>query len=78
MAVAAIDAAVGAILNEMLVELGVQNAFRKRLLQIVSKSILGKHFLRIAPGKKLVQKFFLDSHLMILLFSIIMASAQNF
>ncbi|WP_287298510.1 hypothetical protein, partial [Mesorhizobium sp.] len=37
-----------------------------------------KHFIRIAAGKQLVQKFLLDSHVMILFLSIIMASRTEF
>lgn len=54
MAVAAVDTAYAAFLLEMLVELSIQNALRKRLLQIVEQSVLGNHLIRIAAGKQLV------------------------
>ena len=61
----------------MLVKLGVQNPLRKRLLQVVEQPVLGKHLVRIATRKQLVQNFLLNSHVMILL-SIIMASRTKF
>lgn len=77
MGIAAIGAAVGAVVLEVLVEFSVQNPFRKRLLQVVEQSILGKHLIRIAAGKQLVQKFLLDSHVMILSFPSSWPRAQN-
>jgi hypothetical protein len=40
---------------QMLVQLGAQDALRKRLLQIVEQTVLGKKFRRIAAVEKLVQ-----------------------
>jgi len=61
----------------MLIQFGVQNAFRKRLLQIVQKAVLREHLARITASQKLVQKFFLDSHVMILSFPSSWPHAQN-
>jgi hypothetical protein len=49
----------------------------QRFLQLVEQTFLGKDLARIAPGKQLVQKLFLNRHVMILL-SIIMASSTKF
>ena len=38
-------------------------------LQIVEQPVPGKNLIRIAASKQLVQKFLLDSHVMILSFS---------
>ena len=57
MAVATIAGPFGALVLEVLVELGVQNALRKRLLQIVEQPISGKHLIAIAASKELVQEF---------------------
>src|SRR4029450_2539075 len=59
------------------VELGVQNALRQRLLQLLDKPVLAEQLLRIASRQKLVHNLFLGSHLMILL-SISMASRTQF
>ena len=77
MAVAAIGAAFGAFVLKVLVKLGVQNPLRKRLLQLVQQPVLGKHLIRIAARKQLVQKFLLDSHVMILSFPSSWPRAQN-
>ena len=77
MAVAAIGAALGAFILEVLIKLGVQNPLRQRLLQVVEQTVLGKHLIRIAPGKQLVQKFLLDSHVMIRSFPSSWPRAQN-
>jgi hypothetical protein len=53
----------------MLVELGVQNALRQRLLRFVNQPILVENVLRIAAGQKLVQDVLFDSHLMLPRFS---------
>lgn len=52
----------------MLVEFGVQNALRQRLLQIVDQPVTGENLLRIASRQKLVQKLFVDGHAMVLSF----------
>ncbi|ESZ60199.1 hypothetical protein X727_30980 [Mesorhizobium sp. L103C119B0] len=77
MAVAAIGSATGAFVLEMLVEFGVQNALRKRLLQVVEQPVLGEHLVGIAAGKQLVQKFLVYSHVMILSFPSSWPQAQN-
>ncbi|MGX1101541.1 hypothetical protein ACSSVZ_005611 [Amorphus sp. MBR-141] len=61
----------------MLVQLDVQDALRKRLLQIVDAAVLGKNLVRIAPSQQLIQLLLFNSHVMILL-SIIMASRTKF
>jgi hypothetical protein len=66
-----------AFIFKVLVQLGDQNAHRKRLLQIVEQPVSGKHLVRIAASKELVQKFFLDSHVMILSFPSSWPRAQN-
>lgn len=65
------------LIAEVLVKLGVQNALRKRLLQIVEQTVTRKYLVRVAAGQQPVQKFFLDCHAMILLL-IIMASRTEF
>lgn len=40
---------------QMLVQLRVQNALRKRLLQIVEQTVTGKHLVRVAAGEQPVQ-----------------------
>ena len=77
MAVASIGAALGAFVIEVLVEFGVQYPLRQRLLQLVQQPVLGKHLTRIAARKQLVQKFLLDSHVMILSFPSSWPRAQN-
>jgi 16S rRNA G527 N7-methylase RsmG len=77
MAVATIDVPLGALVLKVLVELGAQNALRKRLLQVVKQTLLGENLVRITTGKQLVQKFFLDSHVMILSFPSSWPRAQN-
>src|SRR6188474_1005866 len=76
-AVAAVGIAFGPLFPKMFVELGVQNALRQRLLQLLNKPVLAKQLLRIASRQKLIYNLFLDSHLMILL-SISMASRTQF
>lgn len=49
--VATIGAAIAAFLVEMIVKPGVQNALRKRLLQIVEQPVPGKDLARVAYGK---------------------------
>lgn len=78
MAVTAIGIPLGVLVLKVLVEFSVQNPFRKRLLQVVEQSVLGKHLIRIAAGKQLVQKFLLDSHVMILSFPSSWASRTEF
>ena len=68
MAVAAIGAAFNSLTIQVLVEFGIQNSLRECLLQVVKQAVLCKNLVRIAAGKQLVQKFFLDSDVMILLF----------
>ena len=41
--------------TKMLIQFRIQNAFRKRLLQIIQQAVLGKQFPRIAASQKLVQ-----------------------
>src|SRR3954453_3513905 len=53
------------LILEMLIKLDIQNALRQRLPEIVQKPILGKNLVRVMTGKQLVQKFLLDSHVMI-------------
>ena len=77
MAVAAVAAARGAFILEVLIKLGVQNPLRQRLLQVVEQTVLGKNLIRIAPGKQLVQKFLLDRHVMIRSFPSSWPRAQN-
>ena len=77
MAVAPIGVAGGALVLKMLVQFGVQNAFRKRLLQIVEQPVSGKYLIRITTGKELVQQFFLNSHVMILSLPSSWPRAQN-
>ena len=62
---------------EMLVKLGIQDPLRQRLLQIVEQAVLAENLGRITPGKKLVQKFLFDSHVMIRSFSSSWPPAQN-
>jgi hypothetical protein len=57
--------ALGAVAVQVLVELGIQNPFRQRLLQLVDQSILVEYLLRIAAGQQLVQQVFLDCHMML-------------
>ena len=76
-AVATVGVAAGVFVAEMLIECGLQNPLRKRLLQIVEQPTLGKHLVRIATAKQLVQKFLLDSHVMILSFPSSWPHAQN-
>ena len=59
MVVAAIGAAFNPLTIQVLVEFGIQNPLRQCLLQVVKQAVLRKHFIRIAAGKQLVQKFFL-------------------
>ena len=54
-----------AVAVQVLVELGVQNPLRQRLLQFVDQPILVEYILRIAAGQKLVQQVFLDCHMML-------------
>ena len=77
MAVAAIGAAFNPLTIQVLVEFGIQNPLRQCLLEVVKQAVLRKHFIRIAAGKQLVQKFFLDRHVMILLFPSSWPHAQN-
>ncbi len=44
-----------ALAVQMLVELGIENALGKRLLQLVNQAILVENVLRITAGQKLVQ-----------------------
>ncbi len=76
-AVAAVGVAFDPLFPKVLVELGVQNALRQRLLQLVNEPVLSEQLLRIASCQKLVQNLFFDSHVMILL-SISMASRTQF
>jgi hypothetical protein len=77
MAIAAIVVALGTLILQVLVKLGVQNTLRKRLLQIVEQPVLGEHLARIAAGKQLVKQFSLDSHVMIRSFPSSWPRAQN-
>jgi len=77
MAVTAIVTALSTLIVNVLVKLRIQNARRKRLLQIVMQPVLGEHLVRIAARKQLVQKFSLDSHVMILSFLSSWPCAQN-
>lgn len=77
MAVAAIVAAIGTLILQMLVKLDVQNPLRKRLLQIVEQPVLGEHLAQIAAGQQLVKQFSLDSHVMIRSFPSPWPRAQN-
>ena len=54
-AVAVIGLALNAVGVQMLVELGIQDPLRERLLQLVNQPVFIEHVLRIAPGQKLVQ-----------------------
>src|SRR6187200_1247871 len=76
-AVAAVGVALGPLFHKMFVELGVQNALRQRLRQLLDKPVLAEQLLRVTSRQKLVHNLFLDSHLMILL-SISMASRTQF
>ena len=58
-AVAVIGLALNAVIVQMLVELGIQDPLRERLLQLVDPPILIEYILRIAAGQKLVQQVFL-------------------
>jgi hypothetical protein len=64
--VIALPVSAGAV--QVLVELGIQNPLRQRLLQLVNQTVLVEYVLRIASSKKLVQKVLLDSHVMLLRF----------
>lgn len=66
-----------AFIFKVLVQFGVQYPLRKRLLQIVKQPVSGENLIRIATRKQLVQKFLLDSHVMILSFSSSWPRAQN-
>ena len=50
-AIAVIRLALSAVAVQVLVELGIQDPFRQRLLQLVDQSILVEHVLRIAAGQ---------------------------
>ena len=50
-AIAVIRLALSAVAVQVLVEFGIQDPFRQRLLQLVDKSILVEHVLRIAAGQ---------------------------
>ncbi len=78
MAVAAIGAAFNPLTIQVFVEFGIQNTLRQCLLQVVKQAVLRKNLVQIAPGKQLIQKFFLDSHVMIFLFPSSWPHAQNF
>src|SRR5579863_3023382 len=65
-AVAVIGLALNAIIVQMLVELGIQDSLRQRLLQFVNQPVFIEYILRIAAGQKLVQQVFLDCHMMLL------------
>jgi hypothetical protein len=67
-AVAVIGLARNAVIVQMLVELGIQDSLRERLLKLINQPILIEDVLRIAASQKLIQQVFLDRHVMLLLF----------
>jgi hypothetical protein len=46
----------------MIIDLGAQNTFGRRLLQFVEQAVLIENLLRIAAIQKLVQRVFPDCH----------------
>ncbi|ESY59538.1 hypothetical protein X742_35115 [Mesorhizobium sp. LNHC232B00] len=61
MSVAAVRQPFGLLLVKMIIQFGVQYPLRKRLLQIVEQTVLGKQLLWVArPASNRFQKFLLD------------------
>ena len=57
---ALISPVLGGLAIKMIVDLGVQNTFGQRLLQLVEQAVLIENLLRIAAIQKLVQRVFPD------------------
>jgi hypothetical protein len=69
--------AFAALLIEMLVDLGVQNALRQSLLQLIDKPVATENLLRVASRKKLVQNILLDRHSWVPFFPPLWPPAQD-
>jgi hypothetical protein len=54
----------GTLSGQAIIDLRVQNPLRQRPLQSIDKTALVKHVSWIVTRRKLVQYFFLDSHMM--------------
>jgi hypothetical protein len=57
-----VSPALGGLAIKVIVDLGVQNTFGQRLLQLVESAVLIENLLRIAAIQKLVQRVFPDCH----------------
>ena len=62
-AVAAVTLARRRLAVEMIIDLGVENALRQGLLQLVEQAVLGKNRLRVTPRQQIVQGILLDRHM---------------